>query len=73
LDAHHGPGSFDSLPTLLTVKDVAAAIRSTRTAVYAMVSRGQIPGVIRIGRRVLFHPDDLLRWLDQNRAPSPKE
>lgn len=62
-----------ALPTLLTPEEVGELLRTTRTAVYAMVSRDQIPGVIRLGRRVLFQAEDLLEWLDQNRAPSPKE
>ena len=57
----------------LTVEEVAAVLRTTRTAVYALVARGQVPGVIRLGRRVLFRRDVLLGWLDQNRSPSPKE
>lgn len=61
------------LPLLLTVDDVANMLRTTRRAVYAMVERRQLPGVIRIRRRVLFRTDDLLEWLDQKRAPSLKE
>ncbi len=61
------------MPTLLTPEEVAELLRTTRTAVYAMVARHQIPGVIRLGRRVLVRAEDLLEWLDQNRAPSPKE
>ena len=61
------------LPLLLTVDDVADLLRTTRRAVYAMVERRQLPGVIRIRRRVLFRTDDLLEWLDQKRAPSLKE
>jgi len=61
------------MPTLLTAEEVAQLLRTTRTAVYAMVARDQIPGVIRLRRRVLFRAEDLLEWLDQNRAPSPKE
>jgi hypothetical protein len=38
-----------------------------------MVERKQLPGIIRIRRRVLFRADDLLDWLDQKRAPSLKE
>ena len=60
-------------PVLQTVDEVAALLRTSPTAVYAMVARRQLPGVTRLGRRVLFRTDDLLRWLDQNRAPSPKE
>ena len=58
-----------SLPMLLTVDDAAGLLRTTRRAVYAMVERRQLPGVIRLRRRVLVRSDDLLAWLDQHRAP----
>ena len=61
------------LPMLLTVDEAAAVLRTSRRAIYAMIERGQVPGVIRIRRRVLFRTDDLLHWLDQKRAPSPEE
>jgi excisionase family DNA binding protein len=61
------------LPVLLTVDEAAALLRTTRRAIYAMVERRQLPGVIRVRRRVLVRADDLLDWLDQKRAPSPKE
>ena len=35
-----------------------------------MMARGQLPGVIRIGRRVLVRADELVDWLDQKRVPS---
>ena len=60
-------------PFLLTVDEAAALLRTTRKAVYAMVERRQVPGVIRIRRRVLFRAADLLHWFDQKCAPSPKE
>jgi excisionase family DNA binding protein len=60
-------------PLLLTVDEAAALLRTTRRAMYAMVERHQVPGVIRIRRRVLFLAADLLHWLDQKCAPSPKE
>ena len=61
------------LPHLLTADDVADLLRTTRRGVYAMAEREQLPGVIRIGRRLLIRSDDLLDWLDQKRAPSLKE
>ena len=63
----------DGHPLLLTVTEAAEMLRTTRKAMYAMVERRQIPGVIRIRRRVLFRAADLLHWLDQKCAPSPKE
>jgi excisionase family DNA binding protein len=61
------------LPPYLTPSDTASLLRTTRKAVYVMVARGQLPGVTRVGRRVLLRRDDLLEWLNQKRAPSPKE
>ena len=63
----------DPFPVLLTVDEAATLLRTTRRAIYAMIERRQLPGVIRIRRRVLFRADDLLHWLDQKRAPSPEE
>ena len=62
-----------SVPMLLTVDDAANMLRTTRRAIYAMLERRQLPGVIRIRRRVLIRSAELLEWLDQKRAPSLKE
>ena len=64
---------LSKMPVLLTVEEVGSVIRKTPDAIYAMVARGQLPGVVRIGRRVLVRQSDLLDWLDQKDAPSPKE
>ena len=60
------------LPLLLTVSDAAALLRTTKRAIYALIERRQLPGIIRIGRRVLLRSDDLLHWLDQKSAPSQR-
>jgi excisionase family DNA binding protein len=65
------PRRAQALPTLLTIDDVARVLRTSRGAVYAMAARGQLPGLTRIGRRVLIRADALLDWLYQKRAPSP--
>jgi excisionase family DNA binding protein len=63
----------EPLPLLLTVTETATLLRTTRNAVYAMIERGLLPGVTRIGRRVLVRSADLLDFLDHNRTPSPLE
>jgi excisionase family DNA binding protein len=55
---------------LLTPAEVATLLRTSRKAIYAMVERVQLPGVVRIGRRVLVREDALLDWLRQKSTPS---
>ena len=61
------------VPVLLTIDETADLLRTTRRAIYAMIGRRQLPGVVRVRRRVLLRADDLLHWLDQKRVPSPEE
>jgi excisionase family DNA binding protein len=63
--------SLDALPVLLTMGEVAVLLRTSRKAAYAMAERGQLAGLIRIGRRLLVRRDDLVLWLDERRAASP--
>ena len=44
----------DGLPIYLTPDDAAALLRTTRKAIYVAIERRQLPGVTRIGRRLLI-------------------
>ena len=57
-------------PVLLTPTEVADLLRTSRKAIYTMVERAQLPGIVRIGRRVLVREDALLDWLRQKSTPS---
>lgn len=48
-----------NLPLLLNVEETAELLRTSRMAVYTMAARGQLPGVFRIGRRLLVRSDVL--------------
>lgn len=57
-------------PILLTPTEVADLLRTSRKAIYTMIERAQLPGIVRIGRRVLVREDALLDWLRQKSTPS---
>lgn len=52
-------------PLLLTVEEVASLLRTSTKAIYAMAERGQIAGITRFGRRLLFRRDLLVQWICQ--------
>ena len=56
------------VPVLWKAEDVAAFLGVSRDSVYQMVSRGQIPGVVHIGRRLRFDRQTVLDWI--RHAPS---
>ena len=60
----------DRLPIYLTVDEVAEILRTTRVAIYTMVQRQQLPGVRRIGRRVLVRRASLLCWVEERAGGS---
>jgi len=64
--------NVDAESMLMTVSEVADVLRTSQKAIYAMIERGQLPGVRRIGRRALIRRADLLHWLDHNCASSLK-
>jgi hypothetical protein len=55
---------------LLDVNEAADLLRTTPGAIRARAERGQLPGLVRDGRRLLVRRDTLLRSLER-RAPSP--
>ena len=57
------------LPRLLTAEEAADLLRTTRRALDAAVERGQVPGVVRLGRRVLIRRDELLNALGLRDEP----
>lgn len=52
---------------LLTLKEMAEYLRLTPGALYMQRHRGEKPGVlgIRVGRKILFRPSDIDRFLDE--------
>ena len=61
------------LPMFLNADEAAVLLRTSRKSIYAMVERGQMPGVTRVRRRLLIRTRALLEWLDQQGASSLRE
>ena len=57
---------------LANVEDVAQWARTTVPALYAQRQRGEAPGAlaVKIGRRLLWRPEDLEAWLERQAAGS---
>lgn len=54
-----------TLPLALTVEEVAKLLRISRGAAYQAVRRGELPGVVRVGRTLRVSRDAVLEWLGQ--------
>lgn len=63
----------DGLPIYLTPDEAADLLRTTRKAIYVKIERRQLPGVTRIGTRILIRTRSLLDWLDRECASSLQE
>ncbi len=63
-DARHGRATFD-------VAEMAQLLGLGRDTIYEAARRGELPGMLRIGRRIVFARAAVLAWLG-NPAPSEK-
>jgi len=54
---------------LMTPDELATWLHCTRRAVYDRVYRGQLPGPVRVGRRLYFLRDRMLTWLREPTDP----
>ena len=55
--------ALESLPEICSVADVLTVLPVSRATIYRMAAQGRLPS-FRVGRRVLFPRNHLLRWLD---------
>lgn len=63
-------GSAPPSPYLSTA-EAAELLRKSIEAVWAMIERGQLPGVRRLRRRILINRADLVAFIEKS-ALSPK-
>jgi len=63
---------FSDLPPILTVKELADVLRVNPKTLYEAIDDGQIPGVQRIGRRIVIVRDVVVDWLCGGRGSSSR-
>ena len=65
------PFMINGMPEpLLTLREAADYLRLTPAALYTQRHRGEKPGVlgIRVGRKILYRPSDIDRFLEERLA-----
>ncbi len=61
------------LPRLYTVSEVAKYLRLSRSQVYAMISKNELP-IIRVSeRRIVVSESDLVAWIQRHKAYEPSQ
>ncbi len=60
--------TFDSLPQLLTINQLADHRGSTPRHVRRLVAERRVP-YLKVGRFVRFDPAEIAAWLDERRMP----
>jgi excisionase family DNA binding protein len=59
----------NAVSPLMTADELAMWLHCSRRAVYDRVYRGQLPGPVRVGRRLYFVRDSVLAWLRESSEP----
>ncbi|TKC90017.1 helix-turn-helix domain-containing protein [Polyangium fumosum] len=62
------PTPAPALPAVLTADELAALLRVDRKTVYNLITRGDIPGVRRLGKTIRISRDAVLRWLSEGQG-----
>lgn len=60
--------AVSAVSPLMTADELAMWLHCSRRAVYDRVYRGQLPGPVRVGRRLYFIRESVLAWLRESSA-----
>lgn len=59
---------MDNLDQMLTIAEFCRVHRICRATFYKMVRRGEVPRIIRVGRRVLISAEAVKEWRREREA-----
>jgi excisionase family DNA binding protein len=63
----------DQTEQLLTIDEVSALLHLTKPTVYSKVSKNELPGVCKQGKRLYFDRQTIIDWIKQGRKKSNAE
>ena len=63
----------DQPEQLLTIDEVAALLHLTKPTIYSKVSKNELPGVCKQGKRLYFDRQTIIDWIKQGRKKSNAE
>lgn len=63
----------DQPEQLLTIDEVATLLHLTKPTVYSKVSKNELPGVCKQGKRLYFDRQTIIDWIKQGRKKSSAE
>ena len=63
----------DQPEQLLTIDEVATLLHLTKSTVYSKVSKNELPGVCKQGKRLYFDRQTIIDWIKQGRKKSNAE
>jgi excisionase family DNA binding protein len=67
------PHTAEPTKQLLTIDEVATLLHLKKPTVYSKVSRGELPGVCKQGKRLYFDRQTIIDWIKQGRKKSNAE
>ena len=69
----NGQPGTDNPEQLLTIDEIAELLHLTKATVYTKVSKNELPGVCKQGKRLYFDRQIIIDWIKQGRKKSNTE
>jgi excisionase family DNA binding protein len=69
----NGQPGTDNPERLLTIDEIAELLHLTKPTIYSKVSKNELPGVCKQGKRLYFDRQIIIDWIKQGRKKSNAE
>lgn len=72
LDIKHRPSNElqEAGNSLITIDQAAQLLQLTKPTIYSKHSKGEIPGICKVGKKLFFEKDVLIQWIKEGRKLS---